>query len=188
MTASNRRYLMPLTPTPSAADLSGRLYVACNGSYLSIAGIMTDTQIYSPTGDLATGDSIEVLIDGRNDGLYRPRQDDHDLFFDPAGNAQDRDLAYPLKATVVAVVTPGSNWRFEANIPLTQVWRLIRKDSKIKVTFGLYDQDVAITTPTPGAPSGPSQVMIGPPKVWTAGVTEYGDPLESPEEPDDLTE
>lgn len=182
----NRRYLFPLTPTPSAADLSGRLWVACNGPYLAIAAIMTDTQIYSPTGDIAAGDAIQVLIDGRNDGLYRPRQDDHDLFFDPAGNAQDRDLAYPLRATVVAAVTPGSNWRVETNIPLTQIWPL-KQGSKIKVTFGLHDQDAAITTPTPGVPAGPSQIMIGPPKVWTAGVTEYGAPLESPEEPEDLS-
>jgi hypothetical protein len=166
VTVGNARYLYPAA-TPSAADLSGKVWVACNVGYLSIAGIMTDTQVYNPTGDIANGDSMEIIIDARNDGIYRPRQDDHDLFISPDGQLLDRDFQYPLVATVVAVVTPGSNWRYEANIPITQIWPQLVTGSRIRVTMGLYDQDANVTTPTPGVPAGPSQVMIGPPLVWT---------------------
>jgi hypothetical protein len=161
LSASNDVYLFP-TQTPTAGDLSGSLWIACNGAYLTVAGIMTDTQIFDPGGTLSNGDAFELSIDARADGITRPRQDDHDLFLSPAGAIRDYNI--PIVATVVAT-TEADNWRFEANIPLSEIWRLLGTGSEISAYYGLWDRDTA-ATPVPGSPSGPGQVMIGPTRIW----------------------
>lgn len=129
-----------------------------------MAGVITDSVVLQPEGDLANGDAIEMLIDGLADDISRPGQDDHDLFVAPDGKALD--YARPLLATVVARTTPGSNWRFEMSVPLSVIWTTLGSGDDIKITLGLWDRD-AVTTPTPGAPAGPNQVMIGPRERWT---------------------
>ena len=164
LTAGNAQYIQP-GATPSAADLSGRLWVACSGTKLIVAGIITDTVILEPVGDLTNGDAAEISVDALADGIVRPRQDDHDLFVSPAGRLRDYQYAVP-GATVVAVQTPGSNWRFELSVPWAYVWPYIGSGDPLDTVLGLWDRDVA-TTPTPGAPAGPDQLMIGPRWSWT---------------------
>lgn len=163
LSASNAQYIYPAA-TPSAADLSAKVWIACSGANLMMAGVITDSVVLQPEGDLANGDAIEMLIDGLADDISRPGQDDHDLFVAPDGKALD--YARPLLATVVARTTPGSNWRFEMSVPLSVIWTTLGSGDDIKITLGLWDRD-AVTTPTPGAPAGPNQVMIGPRERWT---------------------
>lgn len=163
LSASSADYIQPGTPTPSVADLSGRLWFGCSSDSLSIAGVMTDTTILEPPGDdLSIGDAIEVLLDGLNDGINRPGQDDHDLMMAPDGRVADYGIS--SAADVVTRSTPGSNWRFEMSIPFTDIWTGVGAGSTIGARFGLLDRDT--TTPTPGAPVGPDQIMLGPWRLW----------------------
>jgi len=162
LSASNRAYLAPLVPTPSAADLSGAFWVACSGNTLLVAGVITDSVVMDGVGDIYVGDAAEVQIDGKGDGITRPLQDDHSYMIDTASNLLDYNLPV-TGATVVARSTPGSNWRFEMSVPLSSVWEGIGNGSIVGKLFGLWDND---TTPTPlpgGTPSLDTvdQVMIG---------------------------
>jgi hypothetical protein len=158
--ASNRVYLAPGAPTPSAADLSSAWWVACSGNNLLVAGVITDSVVINGVGDIYVGDAAEVQIDGLGDNITRPGQDDHSFMFNPAGLAIDGNRPIP-GATVVARTTPGSNWRFEMSIPLSSIWEPI--GANIGKVFGLWDND---TTPTPlpgGTPAADTvdQVMVG---------------------------
>jgi len=159
LSAANAQYINPLA-TPSAADLSGRMWLACNGANLVMAGIITDTVILEPAGDLYNGDAAEISVDGLADGIVRPLQDDHDLFVSPGGQLRDYQYAVP-GATVVARSTPGSNWRFELSVPLSYIWTTLASGGNIDTVLGLWDRDTS-ATPVPGAPAGPDQIMIGP--------------------------
>lgn len=163
LTGSSAVYVYPVA-TPSAADLSSRLWVACSGSNLLMAGIITDTTILDPFdigGLIFAGDAAEIQIDGLADGLVRPGQDDHDFYIAPGGQAFDYNL--PLAATVVARQTPGSNWRFELSIPLSSIWTGLATGSDIDTILSLYDRD---TTGTPTPPAAQDQTMIGPRWRW----------------------
>lgn len=163
LTAANAEYLRPAA-TPIAADLSGRLWVACSGDNLLIAGLITDTVILDPfdiAGYIFAGDAAEVQIDGLADGLIRPGQDDHDLAISSGGQAFDYSI--PLSATVVAAKTPGSNWRFELSMPLDSIWSGLGTGSDIYTTMALYDRD---TTGTPTPPAAADQIMVGPRWTW----------------------
>ena len=158
--------MRPASPTPSAADLSGRLWVACSGDDLIIAGIITDTVILDPFdvgGYVFSGDTAEIQIDGLSDNLTRPGQDDHDFFIASSGRAFDYSL--PLAATVVAAQTPGSNWRFELSVPLDSIWPGLGTGSDIDTVLALYDRDTA-GTPVPPNVAAADQVMVGPRWVW----------------------
>lgn len=162
LSASNDVYLAPLA-TPSAADMSAAYWVACSGNDLLVAGVITDSVPMQGVGDIYVGDAAQIMIDGTNDGITRPGQDDHDYFVDTQSRALDYNRPIP-GATVVARTTPGSNWRFEMKVPLSAIWASIGNGSALGYTFGLWDND---TTPTPlpgGTPSADTvdQVMIGP--------------------------
>ena len=160
LTAAQAEYLRPAA-TPAAANLSSRLWTACSGDYMLIAGIITDTAIYSP-GDfpLYVGDSAEVQIDGLADGIVRPGQDDHDVFI--GQNSTIKDYGIPMVATVIARTTPSSNWRYEVAIPLSELWGTLGAGSEISTTLSLYDRDTS--TPTP--PASADRVMVGPSWRW----------------------
>jgi hypothetical protein len=152
---SNAAYIQPAA-TPSAADLSAAFWLSCSGTNIIVAGLITDTLIVSSTTNLLTvGDAAQIKIDGLNDGITRPRQDDHDLFVGPLGRLLDYNRPV-VGATVVARTTPGSNWRFEMSIPIAQIWSSLTGGSTIGRTFGLHDND-NVATP------GPDQIMIGQP-------------------------
>lgn len=156
------RYLAPSDPTPSAADLSAAYWIACSGTDLLVAAVITDSIAINGVGEITVGDAAQILVDGLNDGITRPGQDDHDVFVNPAGTA----LAYnrPIPgATLVARATPASNWRFEIRIPFSSLWAGILPGSEIGYTIGLWDND---TTPTPNAlgtpgPDSVDRVMVG---------------------------
>jgi hypothetical protein len=162
LNAGNAAYINPAA-TPSTADMSGAFWMACSGVNLLVAGIITDSVVISGTGDIYVGDAAQVSIDGRNDGITRPGQDDHDIMIDPLS----RHLSYnrPLAgATVVARTTPGSNWRFEALIPFSSIWSGVTAGATIGRLYGIWDND---TTPTPNPTGTPfvldavDQVMLG---------------------------
>jgi len=162
LNAANAEYMMPAA-TPSAADLSGAFWLACSGNSLIVAGVITDSVTMVGLGDIYVGDAAQIQIDGINDGITRPGQDDHDLFVNPDGLLLDYGRPVP-GATVVARTTPASNWRFEMSIPLAQIWAQITGGSLVGRRFGLHDND-ATPTPLPGGtPSADSvdRVMIGP--------------------------
>ena len=121
LSASNRVYLAPGAPTPSAADMSAAYWLACSGNDLLVAGVITDSVVMAGVGDIYVGDAAQIMVDGLNDGITRPGQDDHDFFVDTQSRALDYNLPIP-GATVVARSTPGSNWRFEFKIPLSSIW------------------------------------------------------------------
>ena len=158
----NAQYLRPAA-TPSAADLSAKVWLACSGANLIMAGVITDSVILEPVGDLSNGDAIEIAIDALADGINRPGQDDHDVFISPAGRVRDYEL--PFGATVVARTTPGSNWRFEMSVPLPVIWAGLSSGDPIDTILGLWDRDTSATA-VPGSPQGPDQVMIGPRQRW----------------------
>jgi hypothetical protein len=155
LNAANAAYIYPAA-TPSAADLSAAFWLSCSGDDLVMAGVITDTTIISSTTNLVTvGDAAQIKIDGLADGLTRPGQDDHDLFVEPLGRLVDYNRPVP-GSTVVARATPGSNWRFEMSVPISELWALLAGGSTLGRTFGLHDND-GVATP------GPDQVMIGQP-------------------------
>ena len=163
LSASNRVYLAPGAPPPSAADMSAAFWMACSGNNLMVAGVITDSVVMDGVGAIYVGDAAQVRIDGLGDGITRPGQDDHDVFVNPAGahSAENRPMA---GATVVARTTPGSNWRFEMSIPLSSIWLGIGNGSIIGKAWGLWDTDVT-PTPLPGgtpAMDAVDQVMLGP--------------------------
>jgi hypothetical protein len=162
LNAGNAAYINPAA-TPAAADMSGAFWMACSGTNLLVAGIITDSVVISGTGDIYVGDAAQVSIDGRNDGITRPGQDDHDIMIDPLS----RHVSYnrPLVgATVVARTTPGSNWRFEALVPFSSLWSGVTAGATIGRLYGIWDND---TTPTPNPTGTPfvqdavDQVMLG---------------------------
>ena len=108
-------------------------------------------------GGPLVGDALQMQIDGLNDGITRPGQDDHDWMFDTRGRGWDYNRPIP-GATVVARTTPGSNWRVEARIPLSSIWSTIGAGSVVGFIVGLWDND------TQTDPEVVDQVMIGPPQ------------------------
>ena len=162
LNAANAAYINPAA-TPAAADLSAAFWMACSGTNLLVAGVITDSVVMVGAGDIYVGDAAQVQIDGLNDNITRPGQDDHDLFVNPDGLLLN--YSRPVAgATVVARTTPASNWRFEMSIPLSEIWSLITNGSIVGRRFGLHDND-ATPTPLPGGtPSADSvdRVMIGP--------------------------
>lgn len=159
LNAGNAAYLLPAA-TPSAADLSGAFWLACSGSDLLVAGLITDTQVITPGGALLSiGDAAQIALDGAGDGIVRPGQDDQDVFVAPDGRAASYDRPIP-GATVAAAVTPGTGWRFEMRLPLASIWARLMSGSTFGRIFGLHDAD---GTATPG----PDQVMIGAPGSMT---------------------
>lgn len=126
-----------------------------------MAGIITDTQVYSP-GDfpLYVGDAAGIQIDGLADDIVRPGQDDHEVFI--GQNSVIKDYGVPMVATVVARTTPASNWRFEVAIPLSEVWGTLGGGSDITTIYSLYDRDTA----TPVAPAAADRIMVSPTRLW----------------------
>ena len=166
LAAASAAYIFPGAPTPTTADLSGRLWVACSGNDLMMAGIMTDTVILDPFdigGYVFSGDTVEIQIDGLSDGITRPEQDDHDYFIASSGRAFDYSL--PLDATIAVAQTPGSNWRFELSVPLDDIWPGLGAGSDIDTIMALYDRDTA-GTPVPPAQAAADQVMAGARWIW----------------------
>ena len=155
LNAATAEYLAPATPTPAIADSSGSFWVSCSGSNLIVAGLIQDTEIATPGPDIFSGDTAEVQIDALADGITRPRQDDHDLLFGADGRHVDYNR--PIAgATVVAIITPGANWRFEASIPLAKIWTPLAAGSVIDTWNSIWDND-----------GGSLQVMTGPKRSWT---------------------
>lgn len=152
LSAANAAYVLPAA-TPSAADVSGKFWLACSGADLLVAGIISDTVIMTPVA-LPAGDSALIRVDGLADGIVRPGQDDHDFFIGSNGAILDYSRP-PAGATVVAAITPGSNWRFEARLPLSSIWSDLSTSAVLGYVLGLYDRD---TTATPG----PEKVLISP--------------------------
>lgn len=161
LNADNAVYLQPLSPAPSAADLSGAFWLACNGADLLVAGVITDSVVIQGVGDIYVGDAAQIVVDGLNDMIVRPGQDDAELMVNPAGDL--RTYNRPVAgATVVARTTPASNWRFEMRVPWSALWERIDAGWTLGYTFGLWDND---TTPTPVAgtpgPDTVDRVMMG---------------------------
>jgi hypothetical protein len=150
LNAGNAAYLAPAA-TPSAADLSGQFWVSCQGEVVVVGGVISDTVVITPTM-LPAGDAALTRIDGLDDGIVRPGQDDHDFYIGADGRILDFNRP-PTGTTVVARITPGSRWQFEASLPWSSIWSGLDNGDIIRLVFGLYDRD---TTATPG----PDQVMI----------------------------
>lgn len=162
LTAANATYLRPAA-TPTDADMSGRLYVACSGSDLLLAGIIYDESVLDPgTGNVFAGDTVEIKIDGLADGLTRPGQDDHEIIITSGGKAFNYSV--PIDADVATASTAGSQWRFEMAIPLDDIWSGLGVGSNIDTYLGIYDRD---TVGTPVPPAAADQVMTGPRWRWS---------------------
>ena len=151
---ANAAYIQP-AETPSAADLRGEFWAACSGNDLLLAGRIWDNMVKPPStgADLGGGDAAQILLDGLNDGIVRPGQDDLDVFVGANGVAEASNRPIP-GATAAVGVTAGSNWRFELRLPLTSIWTELTNGSILGRLFGLFDND--------GAVPGPDQIMIGP--------------------------
>lgn len=161
--AANAAYMAPGDPTPSAADLSAALWLACSGNNLLAAGIITDSVVIQGVGDIYVGDAAQLGLDMLNDKIVRPGQDDQELMVNPAGLLENyrRPIA---GATVQARTTPGSNWRFEFSVPLSALWPYLGDGATIGYLLGLWDNDVT-PTPQPSGTPGPDSVdriLIGP--------------------------
>ena len=106
------------TPTPSASDFTGTFYCGHAGGTLYLAGRITDTQIVTPTGNLALGDAVEITLDMLADGFAQPLVDDHSLTLAPSGRLRNFGV-YPVVAEVQTTVGTGY-WIFEIGIPASQ--------------------------------------------------------------------
>jgi hypothetical protein len=154
--------MAPDAPTPSAANLSAAFWLACSGSDLLVAGIITDSVVMVGAGDIYVGAAAQMSIDALNDGTTRPGQDDHEFMVNPDGLLLNYRRPVP-GATVVARTTPASNWRFEMSVPLSSLWPLSSGDV-IGYLFALWDND---TTPTPYpsgtiGPDSVDRILVGP--------------------------
>jgi hypothetical protein len=129
------------TPTPNAVTV---YYCAHPGTgYLALAGIITDTALFTPTNNLAFGDAAEVRIDGAMDGQARLRLDDRDLLFAPDGRVEDY-YRRPLSATVGVSLT-AAGWQFEALIPASELGGSgsLTAGRVVGLLFGYLDRVIA---------------------------------------------
>jgi hypothetical protein len=98
------------TPTPGVNELT--LWCTHSASALYLAGIITDTRIYSATGNFS--DTLVLALDGWGDGFTRLGYDDRELFIGPNGRIRDFG-SYPVTATVGVSLT-ASGWQFEVGL------------------------------------------------------------------------
>jgi|GEM_PF-4762500 len=104
-------------PTPTKTpDAQGVFYCAHPGAdYLALAGVITDTAVYTPTTDLQLGDAVELRLDGALDGLAAWGEDDRDILLGVNGYAQDY-FRRPLTATI-GVAFSATGWQWEMLLP-----------------------------------------------------------------------
>lgn len=173
---SAAKFLWPAS-TPSPTDLRGRLWIICDGASIKMAGIITDSVVIDPygvtglpvKGNLYSGDSVEVQIDGTADvyllgtSLIFPVQpfiDDYDIQISPSGAVLNYGVPMP-QTTVVALVDQGTKWVWEFQSPLSPILRSGLPAGNIITRHGLWDRD----NPAEGA-QAPETIMIGPIKGW----------------------
>lgn len=104
-------------PTPTRTpDAQALYYCAHPGTtYLALAGIVTDSLVYTPTTDLMFGDAVELRIDGAMDGPNVIHDDDRDIIIGVNGIAEDY-FRRPLTATIGVSVT-ATGWQWEMLLP-----------------------------------------------------------------------
>jgi hypothetical protein len=139
-TAADRQ---PLTPTPSATDVSGVFRCAYEFTTLYVSGIITDTAVITPTGSLEAGDAAVIGLDGWADGANRIGQDDHVLYVGPQGKA--RDFGVYAAPVTVATQRTAAGWQFEAALPQSWLETILRSGRQIGLTWGYVDRDAGET-------------------------------------------
>jgi hypothetical protein len=130
--------------TPTAGDLSGRLYCGTAGNVLYLAGVISDTTVtagttYGTTGSIGRGDAVRITLDGLRDGLRLPGEDDRDLYVSPGGRVLDFD-SRPISATLASAVGVGS-WRFELAIAGATFEVDTLSGARWGMVWGLRDDD-----------------------------------------------
>lgn len=108
-------------PTPTKTpDALAYFYCAHpGGAYLALAGVITDSVIYTPTTNLALGDAVELRLDGAMDGQGWLRADDRDVLLGLSGRAVDY-FRRPLSVTIGISVT-ATGWQWEMLLPADQL-------------------------------------------------------------------
>jgi hypothetical protein len=131
----------PGTPTPSSAEYTGTYYCAHDGAgTLFLGGIITDTQVVTPTGVLINGDAAELTLDMWSDGFRQPYIDDHSITVAPDARAYDF-VIYPLAGTVTTTVSSGV-WSFELALPEdTHGLPGMTGGDEVGLAFGYYQRD-----------------------------------------------
>lgn len=128
-------------PTPTRTpDAQALYYCAHQGiDYLALAGIVTDSLVYTPTTDLMLGDAIEVRIDGALDGSNTIGDDDHDIILGVNGRAEDY-FRRPLMATIgISITATGFQW--EMLLPSDQLgFGGLTSGRIIGLLFGYFDR------------------------------------------------
>jgi hypothetical protein len=115
------------TATPTTAptatktpDAQAVFYCAHPGTgYLALAGVITDSVLYTPTTNLLLGDAVELRLDGAMDGQNVIRADDRDIILGLSGRAEDY-FRRPLTATIGVSVT-ATGWQWEMLLPADQL-------------------------------------------------------------------
>jgi hypothetical protein len=104
------------TPRPSLLDLSSEVWCAWQGNDLIFAAIITDDALRRESAQVWLDDSIELSLDGRNNGMVYGSPDDHQFTIDTAGAVFNLGTHPVPQATAVAL-PQARGWRIEIRLP-----------------------------------------------------------------------
>ena len=124
---------------PEPADSSAELKTVWDEEYLYFGVRVYDDVLVSDSADVWRDDSVEIGIDGLNDGIGW-RGDDHQFTFTVDGRVTDYGQLVP---GVIAATAPFSRgWGLEVMIPVEVLGAgQLVEGKRVGFTFGLHDDD-----------------------------------------------
>lgn len=124
-------------PTPQ--DSSAELLTAWDDDYLYFAVYIHDDVQVADSADVWRDDSLEIGLDGLNDGVGW-QADDHQFTFTVDGRVTDYGV--PISGLVAASIIYTQGWSLEVVIPAEVLAAgVLTEGKRIGFTFGLHDDD-----------------------------------------------
>lgn len=129
------------TPRPSLLDLSSEVWCAWQGNDLIFAAVITDDALWRDSAQVWLDDSIELSVDGMNNGMVYGSPDDHQFTIDTAGAVFDLGTNPVPKATAIAL-PQARGWRIEIRIPASALnMGALFVNRAVPFNTGLNDDD-----------------------------------------------
>jgi hypothetical protein len=101
---------------PLPFDLSSEIWCAWQGNDLIFAGNVTDDALWRDSSQVWMDDSVELSVDGLNNGMVYGSADDHQFTVDTAAAVWDLGV-YPVPKATAAAKPQSGSWRMEIRIP-----------------------------------------------------------------------
>ena len=128
-------------PAPLPLDLSSEIWCGWQGNDLIFAGSVNDDVLRRDSASVWLDDSVEVSVDGLNNGMVYGSPDDHQFTIDTEAALYDLGV-YPVAKATAAAKPRSGGWSMEIRIPaaVLKMGALFEKRA-IPFNTGLNDDD-----------------------------------------------